>query len=220
MKKILFCLLLAIAWLPGAFAQNDNLPVSKEIFYLMDDFKDGYVFYQGKAPVKGKFNICAVDGTVRFMDKGTELAADDDGSLTRVNIDGVEFVRKDDRFARIYPFNDNFSLAYLREVIIMNDSRVGAYGVQDNTSAITEYSSIMSAGQVYTLERSQDAPCRVRNTAFIYDGGQFVLLNKKNCQKYFPNSKSEIDTWFKENKRAFSTADIDSITEVLKSWDK
>ena len=94
MKRVL-CLLASLlcgaAWILPA--QNGNGGLSKDVFYLMPDMAQGSVNFIGKAPATGKFNICAIDNTIRYKDKdGTELMVEIEKDMTAVTIGGTAFL--------------------------------------------------------------------------------------------------------------------------------
>ena len=66
MKRIL-CLSVTLFWAAVCLlsAQEGNGGVPKDVFYLMPDMANGSVQFRGQPPATGKFNICAVDNTIR-----------------------------------------------------------------------------------------------------------------------------------------------------------
>jgi len=211
MKKFIIVLSALLSALLSASAQESKgLP--EDVFYLMPKFGDGMVVYQGKAPVKGSFNICAIDGTVRFKDGGQELAADDEG-LLEVVIDNVTFVRHEDNFVRIYPVAKGASIGVKRDVLIMNDSKQGAYGMASQTTAVTEYDTMSSAGKIYELGQLKDFPYRMTESLLLYRDNKFSPLTKKNLQKAFPDHKAEIESFYEGV--SGKTPDLDALMAFL-----
>ena len=77
----------------GAYAQEGDVNgIPNDVYYLMPKFGTGYVYFSGQAPVKGQINICAVDNTLRYMDKGQEIVADAGSNVLKVVIEDVWFI--------------------------------------------------------------------------------------------------------------------------------
>ena len=104
MKRIL--LLLSLFAGLSAFGQEARGDMPADVFYLLPEFRQGMVYFSGQGPGQGELNICAVDQTLRFMDKGEELSSSADNIL-RVVIDTVVFVHVDGAFYRLYPVAGN-----------------------------------------------------------------------------------------------------------------
>ena len=218
MKQILLASLALLAASVFSFAQN-TVGIPDDVFYLMPSFAPGTLVYEGQAPIRGTFNICAIDNTVRFKDKsGQELEAEDDGSLSVVVIDKVTFVRNDGYFARLYPVGPEVSVAVRRNVLIMNDSKTGAYGLESQTTSVTEWSGLRTTNRYIDLTKeAKELPYRMTETASLFRNGSFLPLTKKNCQKCFPGKKDEIEAWFKEHKNIVAT-DVPAVLELLRQW--
>ena len=219
MKKCLCVLLATLAALPSAFCQKEGKTIPPEVFYLLPEFGQGTIYFQGKSPVVGLINICAIDGSVRFKDEtGQERVVVNDGSLSGATIGDVSFQFRDGNFVRMYPLNRETSLAVERKVDLMDDVKVGAFGMETRTAAITEYGSFSTGdGRIYELNQVKDSSYRMTETATLYTGGKFVNFNKKNCQKAFPDHADEIDAWFKKYRSA-TQAGVPAVLEACQSW--
>ena len=197
MKKIVLLLSLLLAG-GGAFGQEARGDMPADVFYLLPEFRQGMVYFSGQGPAQGELNICAVDQTLRFMDKGQELASDADNIL-RVVIDTVVFVRIDDAFYRLYPVSDEVTLAYRRDVEILRDVKTGAYGIQSRTSSIREVGSLQADGMMYTLKSTKSYPYNVTESCFLYLAGDVTPLTKRSVRKLFPARKDDLDAWLKNH---------------------
>ena len=93
--KHLISLLAALGLSASLLSAQDNIGIPADVFYLMPKMAQGTLLFRDKSPVTGQFNICAVDNTVRFKNKGTELAMEEDESLLEVIIDQVPFLHRD-----------------------------------------------------------------------------------------------------------------------------
>ena len=196
MKRIL--LLLSLFAGLSAFGQEARGDMPADVFYLLPEFRHGMVYFSGQGPGQGELNICAVDQTLRFMDKGEELSSSADNIL-RVVIDTVVFVHVDGAFYRLYPVSDEVTLAYRRDVEILRDVKTGAYGIQSRTSPIREVGSLQSDGMMYTLQSSKSYPYNVKESCYLYVAGNVTPVNKRTIRKLFPARKDDLDAWLKNH---------------------
>ena len=197
---------------------QDEVGIPADVFYLMPKMAQGTLLFHDKSPVTGQFNICAVDNTVRFKDKkGTELAMEEDESLLEVIIDGVPFLHRDGTFYRLYAISDEAFVAVKRDVLIMNDTKMGSYGMESNTTAIQTMEAVSTPGRILSLEDARDVPYRMTETAALYRKGSLLNLNKRNCTKCFPDRKADIEAWFTANKKINPT-DIETVIAQCKEW--
>ena len=196
MKRIL--LLLSLFAGLSSFGQEARGDMPADVFYLLPEFRHGMVYFSGQGPGQGELNICAVDQTLRFMDKGQELSSAADNIL-RVVIDTVVFVHVDGAFYRLYPVSDEVTLAYRRDVEILRDVKTGAYGIQSRTSSIREVGSLQSDGMMYTLQSSKSYPYNVKESCYLYVAGNVTPVNKRTIRKLFPARKDDLDVWLKNH---------------------
>ena len=216
MKRLVLLLALFPVF-PCILSAQEGTVIPEDVFYLMPSFGNGSVVYRGQPPVRGSFNICAVDNTVRFKDAdGQELAAEDT-DLVQVSIDNVTFVKDGNHFLRLYPVSEDVSVAVHRNVLILTDSKAGAYGGQSQTTAVTEYSSFTAEGRVFRIDDVRELPYRVSETASLCRGQSVIALNKRNLQRCFPQSKDAIEEYFDSHK-SLPANDISAILELCKLW--
>ena len=219
MRKVL-CLFVSL--LCGAAfllpAQDGKGGVPADVFYLMPEMASGSVQFRGQAPATGKFNICAVDNTIRYKDQdGTELAVEIDNDMTRVVIGGVTFVPYDGAFLRLYPLAGDAYAAVRRNVLLLTDSKTSGYGMESQTTAVTNLMGMQDGAKYYQFEESKDIPYRLSETFFLYKGDSVLTLTKRNFQKCFPDSKDAIDAWFSQNKK-MDNSEVEAIMALCREW--
>lgn len=202
--SILLFALLASASLQAQIKGTGDIPA--HLYYLMPEFTQGTIYFRGQMPAQGKLNICAVDNTLRFIDKsGQELVATGADNIYKVKIDTVFFLRDMGVYYRLCPIQADMGLAVRRDVRIIRDEKEAAYGGTTQTSAVQSYSSWVADGVVYNLEKDKQYPYTVDEMVYLYKGDSVSLLNKRSLKKLFPDKKAQIDAWFKENKEAPET---------------
>ena len=202
----------------GVLAQDPAARgIPDEVYYLMPAFGQGTVYLRGQAPAQGQMNICALDNTLRFIDKdGTELAASNLDNLLKVRIDTVTFIRHDDAFLRQYPVSEDTGIAVRRDIKIIRDAKQGAYGTTSQTSAIRELGTLYTEGGSYELNKEREYPYRVSDVVFIYSGDSVMLPTKNSLRKLFPDKKDEVDAYFKSN-RSFPD-NVSDACALLSLW--
>ena len=196
---------------------QENIGIPNDVFYLMPKMTQGTLLFRDKSPIPGQFNICAVDNTIRFMDKGTELAMEDDESMLEVVFNDVAFLHRDGTYYRLYPVTDEAFVAVKRDVLIMNDTKMASYGMESNTTAVQTIEAVSIPGRILDLSQMEDVPYRMTETAALYRKGTLLTLSKRNFTKCFPDRKSEIDAWFAANKK-INPQDIETVLALCKEW--
>ena len=216
MKRI-FSALAAIVLSAASLSAQVNAGVPADVFYLMPEMTSGTLRFQDRF-VNGKFNICAVDQTLRFLnEKGQELALEDASQLLQVNFGDLMFVHADNVFYRLYPVSDAAYVAVKRDVTIMTDTRRASYGMDSQTTAVQEVGVLDAGGHVINFNDARQYPYKMTETAFLYRNGRIVRFNKKNCLKCFPTKKAEIEAWFTEHKK-YDETDVPMIMDLCKEW--
>lgn len=201
MKRLAIFVAAVLGAVATLYAQ-ENVGIPAEVYYLMPKMEQGTILYSDRSPAPGVFNICALDNTVRFQDKrGDELILEDDETLVEVIIGDVPFLRRDGVFYRLDKLTDEVFLATKREVVIMNDSKEGAYGMESNTTAIQTMEFIRMDSRILSLDDLKEVPYRMTETSGLYRKGSILSLTKRNLQRCFPEKKAEIEAWFNTNKK-------------------
>ena len=217
MKRILLLLLLFAGL--SAFGQEAKGDIPADVFYLLPEFRQGMVYFSDQRPAQGTLNICAVDQTLRFMDKDQELSSGAD-NINRVVVDDLVFVRIDGAFYRLYPITDDLTLAFRRDVEILRDVKQGAYGTQSRTSSIREVGSLQADGMMYTLQSSKIYPYNVTESCFLYQAGSVTPINKRSLRKRFPQRKDELDAWLKSHSLPKTLEDTRALLSRLNSGEE
>lgn len=188
-----------------------------DVYYLMPSFGNGLVYIKGQGPAQGKLNICALNNTLRFLDKdGKEVEASQTDNIIMVRIDTVSFLQGGGVFFRMYPVSGDLGVALRRNVVVHKDVKEGAFGTQSHTSSITEYKNVYVDGISYDLGKTKKYPYNVTETVFLYKGNDILALSKRNLRKLFPEKKAEIDAWFRQKHSLPET--VEEAKALLARW--
>lgn len=219
MKKFFLLLALLAAPLAVSAQTSAGTGIPYDVYYLMPQFADGYVFIRGQAPAKGKLNICAVNNSLRFINNdGTELEASDPESILKVVIDTVSFIRDNSVFYRMYPVSADMGVALERRVRIVRDQKATGYGGSSQTAAVKEYGAIITDSAIFQFDKDKTYPYEVFEEVCVYKGNIVVPLNKKTLRKLFPAKKAEIDAWFKAGNAL--PKDVPGAKALLAQWNQ
>ena len=221
MKRTALCiqaaLLLALASVSANAQNGDVNGIPNDVYYLMPQFSNGTVYFAGQAPVKGQINICAVDNTLRYMDKGQEIVANAGNDVLKVLIDNVFFIHSGGLYFRMYPVTDIFGFALKREVNIRKDIRLGStMAGMARSNAIIEYGSVYPDGEAHGIDQTGNNPYTVTEKLFMYIRNKVVPINKKNLQKLFPDKKEEIKNFFVMGNHF--PDDPEKAMQIIKDW--
>lgn len=216
MKKLL--LLLALAAPLSLFAQEpEHGGIPDDVYYLMPSFGQGYIYFRGQMPAQGKLNICALDNTLRYLDKdGQEVVAAQADNIFKVLIDTVQFLRSEDTFFRLHPLLPDMGIAVERRVRIKRDVKEVGYGGTSQTSSTQTFSTMYADGAVYDMQQGKEYPYEVEENLYLYKGDAVTLLSKRSLRKLFPEKKADIDAWFKAGNPLPKT--VEGALELLKMW--
>lgn len=204
--------------LPLGAQEQTRGGIPADVYYLMPSFGQGMIYFRGQLPAQGQLNICALDQTLRFLDKsGKELAASNMENILKVQIDTVSFLRFEDAFYRLYPVAADMGVAVMREVKIQANVKQGAYGTTSQTSAIKERSTMYVDGAVYNLTDDKPVAYETSEWLYLYKADEIFPLNKKNLKKLFPARKDQIDAYFKAGNKVPGT--VGEVVELIRRWE-
>jgi len=217
MKRILLASCLLLGALTGAPAQSQQR-IPDDVFYLMPSFGEGMIYIRGQGPAQGKLNICAVDNSLRYIDDdGNELSSNAENIL-QVRIDTVTFIRYQNAFVRLHPVTGDTGIAVRRDVRILKDTKVGAYGASTRTSSIQDINALYADSGIVELNKNREYPYSVSETVFVYKGSDVLIPTRNNLRKMFPEKKEAVDSWFKTN-RSFPQ-DMEEASALLSEWSR
>lgn len=216
--KILWAACLLAGLHTGLRAQEPQLGgIPADVYYLLPAFQTGLVYIAGQGPAQGELNICAIDNTLRFKDQdGKELVASEPDKIISVVVGDNYFIRSNGAFYRRLLVSGDIGIAVRRQVVVRTDVKRGAYGMEDQTSSIREYSTLIAEGVSFKLNENKEYPYTVDETLFLCRGNSVIPLTKRNLRKFFPDRKDEIDAWFKAGNDIPKT--VGELSELLARW--
>lgn len=195
MKRIIV-LVLALAAAFSIHAQDKgNI---EEGVYAMPEFTQGVAALADGTMKGGKFNICTVDQTVRFMSNDGEiLVMDGTDDVVRLSAGKKLFYRNGRNFVELIDMFNDVYLGRECHTILLNNAKTGAYGTVSNTSSIESYTRNDSDGMYYTSVDTTQKDNIINEVVFsLYKNGKFMNFSKKGLIKCFPDRKAFIEEYF------------------------
>ena len=197
MKNLFFVFVLMLAVLSG-FAQGKN-EVSIT-HYIFPDFVNAKVIFKAGMPIDTKMNYNSILQEMIYSDKGKLMAMDNLQLVDTVLLEGRKFIPVDKVFYEVL-IDGDIALCAQYTCSIIPPGQPAAYGGTSQTSAVTNYSSLNSGGQLYELTLPTDYKLKPACLYWIKKNGEYYrAYNLNQFPKVFPEKASEIKAWTKKYK--------------------
>lgn len=206
---------------------NSVLP--DDVVYMYPEFQKGTILFQDRGTADGIMNIYLLGSDVHFIDpKGDTLVLKDQDSALMLSIGHDSYIRYNKFWIRIIAARGPYALGIRSMVNIDQAQKIGAYGMADATSSISNVGRISdiqnqstatdaygnaygSSSSVY-LKTLRNVPYSVSHDAMLYDGNKFYIANRRNFSRVFPGKiRWVIKDYIEEN-----DLDLNNVGDVLK----
>lgn len=204
MKNLFFVFVLMLSAL-SCFAQRKN-EVSIT-HYIFPDFVNAKVIFKTGVPVDSKMNYNSILQEMIYSDKGKLMAMANLQLVDTVLLEGRKFIPVDKVFYEVL-IDGDIALCAQYTCSIIPPGQPAAYGGTSQTSAVTNYSSLNSGGQLYQLTLPTDYKLSPMCIYWIKkDGDYYRAYNLNQFTKVFSAKADEIKAWAKKNKPDFKNQD-------------
>lgn len=186
---------------------NEILP--DDMIYMYKEFQKGTVLFHDRSTADGIMNIYLPGSELHFIDANKDTLQMKNQNVARLLSIGPDtYLRHDKIWTRIIATSGATALCLRSVVNVHTDQKIGAYGTTDATSAISSVDMIydMDGNRSERLKSLRRIPYSIAHYALLYDGEKLYNTSKRNFRKFFPDRKTEIDTYIKEHKLNLSTA--------------
>lgn len=202
----MFVLFLATTF---CFAQDKN---EKSVtHYVFPDFVSGKVKYKSGVATSTKLNYNSILQEMIYSEKGKLMALAYLDLIDTVFLEQRIFIPVEKAFYEVLAKGD-VSLYAQYTCNIIPPGQPAAYGGTSQTSAVTNYSSINSGGQLYELKLPDDYKLSPGCLYWINKNGTFYRASNVNqFSKVFPEKADAIKNWAKKNK-----VDIRNKEDIMK----
>jgi len=114
------------------------------------------------------------------------------------------YIRHDKSWIRLLSVMGSIAIGIRSSVNIEQTQKIGAYGMADATSSISNISALYdvpgSSAQTVYLKSLRGIPYTVTHEALLYDGNKLYIAGKRNFGKLFPGKKDLANKYIKDNK--------------------
>jgi hypothetical protein len=194
---------------------NSVLP--DDVVYMYPEFQKGTILFTDRSTSEGTINLYLIGSHVHFIAPGGDtLMMKDQDKARLLSIGKDTYIRHDRSWVRIISVQGPLAMGIRSTVNIEQAQKIGAYGMADATSSISNVSRISdienqptaagtygnaygSTGSVY-LKTLRNIPYSVSHDVLLYDGEKLYMPSKRNFRKLFPGKKELADKFIKENK--------------------
>jgi len=223
MKKTIISSLLLLLNLVLYAQEEDRIVVKRgtslldyfslEERYLYPEFTQGIVLFKTGVFTERKFNYNYLNGEIEFLQNLDTLIIANKNDIEIVII-AEDTLYYDNGY--ILQLKSGYPKIGLKEEIEFSEFlKDDGYGPSGSTSSRVSFNTMASDGQAYKLKVNDDMVYK-RTKIFYMSSEQnnFILLNKKNVYKLFPDDKNAIKSYLKANKTKF-----DSEEDLIKLWE-
>jgi hypothetical protein len=219
MKKIF--LGIAIVFTTNLFAQ-DSLTIfiaadrlvsevltSKKI-YKYPDFIPGKILFRDGTFADGNFNYNYLNGEIEFLHKDTLAIAKLQMLNIRMLTVGNDTFFYDKGYLQQVIQTPSGKLLKRQMLVVTKREKIGAYDQPSATSAIESYGSFTDNYGTFMpgLKIKENITLKLRSDYYFGDRFNiFLLANKKNILKLYPNKKDQINAYLKQHPINFKNAE-------------
>lgn len=167
--------------------------------YKYPVFSTGTVYFNDGTIARSKMNLNLLLEVMQFInEKGDTLALDDENTIRRITV-GADTFFFQKGYLQLVSTYDNTELASRQKIKFLNEKNIGAYGISTATHTIDNYNTLRAFG-TYALKLNKDLIySKERKYYFSKRDNEFILANKKNILKMFPEKKALVEKYLKEH---------------------
>ena len=219
MKKLL---LVMLAFYSAAGHSQDSLRIfisadqqvaevlTPKKIYKYSEFKPGRIIFRDGTFATDKFNYNYLNGEIEFIQRDTlAISKEQMLNIRFVTLDNDTFFYNKGYFQQMMQTPVG-RLLKKQMLVVSKREKIGAYNQPSQTSAIESYGSFTDNYGVFTpnLKIHENITMILRTDYYFADRfNTFLLANKRNLQKLFPNKKRQIDEYLQLHPVNFKNAE-------------
>ena len=182
---------------------NSVLP--DDVVYMYPEFQKGTILFSDRSTSEGTVNLYLIGSHVHFIaPAGDTLVMKDQDAARILSIGKDTYIRHDKSWIRLLSVMGTKAVGIRSSVNIEQAQKIGAYGVTDATSSISNVSALYdipgSPSHTVYLKSLRNIPYTVTHQALLYDGNKLYIASKRNFNKLFRDKKDLIKKYINENK--------------------
>jgi len=177
--------------------------------YRYTEFLDGKVLFKDSTFFAAKLNYNILLGEMQYIPKKDTFAFANPKEIDYVEI-GQDTFYYDNGYLEVLYGHDPAIMTVKQYIKFVDFTKEAGYGMQSSTGGINSYSSMFGASgtTVQKLNLKEDIVL-TRNTEYYLGNNKngFLLYRKKTLLKSFPQYKTTIESYLKENHINFKAKD-------------
>lgn len=201
-------------------AQNDSLVNNRYTLksqYLLNRFFEGEVVLKNGLKINKNLNYNTFTEEIYYFQNNQLFEIGNKVDIESINIYNFKFCYINNKyFIELYK---NKNLQILRKITILekNDKRVGSYGVNTETTAVSKV-NVLDKGYLGSLQVNivdeNEPEYKVMNDYFIFYDNKIYDLKSKYIKKIFSDKFEKIEVFIKEN-----NIELNKETDIVKLFD-
>lgn len=192
--------------------------IPRNAVFLFDDFTTGSVYIKHGSTTYAKLNYNTLLNEMQFLDNQNNIMAISNcNDVLLITINNQNFYHISGRtFGQLIFDGDVRLLAIRHTECNVDDSKSGAYGLQSETSSITNIRKDSPVfGQYRSMEVYRNIKYKIVDEYMLEKDGKFFRVKNKNAFiKALPGYKKEIEMYFATNNIEISKES--SLIEITK----
>jgi hypothetical protein len=178
--------------------------------YKYSEFKPGRIIFRDGTFADDKFNYNYLNGEIEFIQRDTlAISKEQMLNIRFLTLDHDTFFYNKGYFQQLMQTSVG-RLLKKQMLVVSKREKIGAYNQPSQTSAIESYGSFTDNYGVFTpnLKIHENITMILRTDYYFADRfNTFLLANKRNLQKLFPNKKRQIDEYLQLHPVNFKNAE-------------
>lgn len=197
---------------------EESRRVLDSVKYILPQFTSGIVTFNSGEKSQGDVNICTVDQLIHFIDNttGEVTPLNTNDEIFQVSVKGKNYINSRYGYVEIEQMAGDIMLGEVRSLVFTKSDANGSFGTSSQAVSVETARPLEFFGwEKVDIAANTDASFTYRKTPYLYRRGVFLLANKKNFMKCFPDKKALIERYTEENNVDFE--DMAQVTAMFKT---
>lgn len=187
--------------------------------YKYAEFKPGRITFRDGSVANDRFNYNYLNGEIEFIQRDTlAIAKDQMLNIRFLTVDSDTFFY-DKGYLQMVAQTPFGRLLKRQMLVVTKREKIGGYNQPTQTSAIESYGSFTDnfGGFTPNLKIHENITLTLRTDYYFADRfNTFLLANKRNLQRLFPNKSKQIDSYLRTHPVNFKKPeDLTSLLAAL-----
>jgi hypothetical protein len=176
---------------------HSSEPLSSDVGFRYPKFSQGIVHFKDGTMSSARFNYNLVLGEMQFLDaKGDTLSVANEQDIQYITVGSDSFHLKKGVYETAGDFG-YVKLASKQILKIIDNEKIGAYGIPSSSASISSLSIVDNNNRVYKLSANENYVYAKEKTWFLVvkANGQVLPATKQNVLKAYSRSRDKIEDY-------------------------